>query len=865
MKKTIAATLAAGLAIALMLLGFWAVGEEQSAHAQGVVNFDIDPDITGNTANTLGTVERCARCDVAPGDMGDGLYDCIVDVVVHGDTQAPTGYDVSLAYTDTVAQVVQWGVATTLTAPCNPGAMVTCSVADSTGFVAFPVAQLGPPNAEVQLITAVGPGTITFTTVTNTHAAGEPVFGHPGTHTRIKLAGATDSSEALPDPASPFIAGAGYAVGGPGTAGDGTLVRIGLDALSAGVADFSFNAPPATAYASGAGVHPGTLGSGMLAINTDCPTAPDQWTSLNGPPGPFVADVAVHPTNPNILFAAVDGGGVPVYKSTNGGASWSASAEGVTGRAAWEILFDPADPTANTLYVTTWGEGLFRTTNGGASWQFVDGTPPHRDAFSLAFGHTDPQMIYLASGDGVLRSSDGGSSWTALLGDIDAWSIATAPDDDDLVYVGTWGVSPRVIYRSNNGGADWTILTSGLPDANINDIVPIGDGDIVYAATGDGVYKSTDGGDSWAAASTGLTNPFVRDLEVNPGDDQTLYAASDDGVFITTNGAGDWQPFGTGATSPYAKSVKIDPTQTHHVFRASWGGVCEKTGSGDWSCSNTGLPLVAAVALGTLAIKPAHPVTMLVGTYGGGVYRNTQGCVGAIWEPSSAGLAVSFMNAGNAAAIWTQDYVYMGTDGAGMFRSSNDGLSWEAIGPTTGNISEIAIGNTPNVIYARAGGVDYRSFDYGDSWTPISSLPYGTRAFDFHPHDDNVVYAATYSYGVYRTTDGGSTWEPMNAGLTTLRMRSLVIDPNDPQVLYAGTRSGVFKSMDGGESWFDTSDGLETSIVDVLLISSTYPATIYAGTHGDGLFRSVDGGATWWPWNEGFSPNTRKINALEPL
>jgi len=130
MNKLLLGAVGAALLAVLVLAGTSYTGVDV-AYAQANVDFDVDPDITGNTNNTLGNgwpVERCVRCDVAGPDMADGYYDCSVDVVVHGDTAAgPIGYDSSLVYTDTVAQVVQWGVGTTLTAPCGPSvAPVTC-------------------------------------------------------------------------------------------------------------------------------------------------------------------------------------------------------------------------------------------------------------------------------------------------------------------------------------------------------------------------------------------------------------------------------------------------------------------------------------------------------------------------------------------------------------------------------------------------------------------------------------------------------------------------------------------------------------------------------------------------------------------
>jgi hypothetical protein len=275
------AWIAAAVAVLVLtaILGLRLLGG-QGASAQGTVNFDVDPDTTGNTASTIGNgVQNCHRCDVAPGNIGDGLADCIVDVVVTGDTLAPIGYDSSLNYDQTKVNVVQWGFATTLTAGCSPGSFVTCNVADASGFVPGQSIQFGPPSAETTTVISVPTGTsVQVLALASAHAATDPVYGAPATNDLIKTPGGTSFSQALPDTDGTWAAGVGYPTGGPGTAGDGTLVRVGLDVISSpGTVEFSFAAPPSTAYASESGSHPVTRDTGLLAINQDCPVYADPY------------------------------------------------------------------------------------------------------------------------------------------------------------------------------------------------------------------------------------------------------------------------------------------------------------------------------------------------------------------------------------------------------------------------------------------------------------------------------------------------------------------------------------------------------------------------------------------------------------
>jgi hypothetical protein len=93
--------------------------------------------------------------------------------------------------------------------------------------------------------------------------------------------------------------------------------------------------------------------------------------------------------------------------------------------------------------------------------------------------------------------------------------------------------------------------------------------------------------------------------------------------------------------------------------------------------------------------------------------------------------------------------------------------------------------------------------------------------------------------------NAGSNWLPTSTGLANLHVEALVINPNDPAVIYAGTNGGVFKSADAGGSWQSSTQGLRSMVVFGLAFDVTNADTLYAGTYGDGVFRSVDKGAHW--------------------
>jgi hypothetical protein len=128
------------------------------------------------------------------------------------------------------------------------------------------------------------------------------------------------------------------------------------------------------------------------------------------------------------------------------------------------------------------------------------------------------------------------------------------------------------------------------------------------------------------------------------------------------------------------------------------------------------------------------------------------------------------------------------------------------------------------------------------------------------PTSPTTFYAGTPARGVFKTTDGGTSWSAVNTGLPYRSVQSLAIDPQTPTTLYAGTYGGVFKSTDGAGSWNAMNTGLTceslgcvvnfSQYVMALAIDPQTPTTVYAGTYG-GVFKSTDGAGSWSPANIG--------------
>ncbi len=233
---------------------------------------------------------------------------------------------------------------------------------------------------------------------------------------------------------------------------------------------------------------------------------------------------------------------------------------------------------------------------------------------------------------------------------------------------------------------------------------------------------------------------------------------------------------------------------------------------------------------------------------------------------------------------------YMGSTGGGVWKTENAGLTWQNISDdyfNVGTIGAIAVAESdPNVIYVGTGeksirGVTtshgdgvYKSTDAGKTWTHVG-LPLAgqTSRIKIHPKNPDIAYVGVQGQiwgpnkerGVYRTTDGGTSWQLVlkvdaQTGATDLRM-----DPTNPRILYAamwehgrkpwyilsgGTAGGIYKSTDGGDNWEKLTNGLPQTIGKIGVdVSASNPDRLYAIVEAmpgeGGLYRSDDGGASW--------------------
>ena len=602
-------------------------------------------------------------------------------------------------------------------------------------------------------------------------------------------------------PTSANIVYAGAANGGIWKSEDGTQSWRPLwdaqETLSIGSINIAISSPN-TVYVGTGEWTPGYIltypGAGVY-VSTD---GGSNWTRRASVVNRRIARVLVSPSNSLRVYVAGENG---FERSTDGGISWTTIHTGQISDA----IIDPND--ANILYINVRNDGIYKSINGGDTWSLLNNGPTGGSAdwikFAIGKSGVDGSHFILAKRSGTIyRSTDSGSTWSTLSGSHGGvshheWAnlLAVAPDNQDIILAGGLNME-----RTSNGGASWSFPSNLHADHHVAVFAP-SNPNIVYTCNDGGVYRSEDKGSTWKKMSHGLIITQFYDVgSWNPISTVVGGGAQDTGTAMTGGGL-TWRLIEATHDGGYFVISSTDPGTMYAEFQNT--DILKSIDGGNtWVHKTSGLSY-GTPWTGVIAMNQNDHNKVFVGTTR--VFRTTDGCA-TPWVTSSQILAGEVSTISIAPSDGNR--IYAGAGGR-IYRSDDGGSTspWTdkttITLPSTRPIKDIAIDYTnPNRVTICYGGTNsggtanhvFLSNAGGDSWTDISgNLPnISINAVALDPNSSNTLYVGT-DVGVYRTTNLGVNWEAFDNGIPNAMISDIHIDPED-SMLYAATFGrGMYK------------------------------------------------------------------------
>jgi DNA-binding beta-propeller fold protein YncE/photosystem II stability/assembly factor-like uncharacterized protein len=626
----------------------------------------------------------------------------------------------------------------------------------------------------------------------------------------------------------------------------------------------------------------------------------ESWGLVGGglPPDEWVVCLALSPNyaDDQTLFAGVSSGltGGGVYKSTDGGYSWRLACIGLSDLLVQGVAVSPDYADDATVFAHSYRQGLFRSTDGGAHWEALGARyaeePEDRRLGTLALSPayaTDNTLWASMSGlsrSALLASPDGGDTWQELMsGEAKALALSPAFAEDGTAFAAFSGLG---LLRTTDGGHTWEAANAGLlyENAAFTTLAfspSFTRNRTLYAllawwAEGSEaarLYRSIDGGDSWQGLQAGLPSESRVTALSLLDDDSFLLGTEDGGIYRMAVDDLDWaavvdQPYEVDVN---ALAISPDYARDRTIYAGSAAaGVFRSTDRGlHWQ--ETGFPARGSDPdLFHLALSPDYPQDRtLFATAGWRPYRSTDG--GSSWQVMGRGLPDVFpISALAVSPAYSQDRtvyaggnylvprIFISTDGGESWRASGQGLPESSSGVDAIALSPgYAVDHTAYA-WLKNWGL-YRSTDGGASWEQIfEEESWSVQSLVLSPRflTDGMLLGALFGQ-LHQSLDGGSTWQDLSAGLPagTVWVRALALSPDfeSDGTLFAGLDEGIIKSTDGGLTWQPVNAGLppkddgKLPSVLSLAISPDYPAdgTLFVGLVDYGVYKSVDGGESW--------------------
>jgi photosystem II stability/assembly factor-like uncharacterized protein len=634
-----------------------------------------------------------------------------------------------------------------------------------------------------------------------------------------------------------------------------------------------------------------------------------------------IGAIAVSRSDRNVIYAGTGeteirldvSYGDGLYKSTDAGRTWSHAGLRET-KHIGRICIHPGNP--EILYVAALGDvfgphearGVYRSRDGGKTWEKVLYRDSDTGAIDISMDPSNPRILFaglwqtrrnfwnLSSGgpgSGLYRSTDGGDTWDEITratglpdGAIGKVGVSVSPAKPGRVWALIETIGNKTgLYRTEDYGASWVMVSSNRdlmhrPWYYTHVFADPVSAEMVYVLNLQ-MWKSTDGGSGFTEIMT--PHGDNHDLWIDPRNPSRMVQGNDGGACVSFNAGITWSSIYNQPTAQFYR-IDTDNRFPYRVFATQqdntsiavpsasyWGAIT----LGDCSYPGTG-------ESGFIAVKPDDANVVYCGAVGsspGGAgalqrydYRTGQIQLVNVWPEESTGIAPRDMKYRFA---WTFPIVFSPHDsnvlyagGNHVFRTRDEGMSWQAISPDLSLNDKSRQGHSGGDITAESAGAEVHATcacivesphrqgeiwattddglvhvtrNSGASWqnvTPpgLSELAY-VGCVEVSAHDADTVYvsATRYKLGdyrpyLYRTRDSGRSWQSIADNFPDNEITRVIrADRVRPGLLFVGTETGITFSMDDGESWHRMRGGLPVVPVYDLKIKND---DLVAGTHG---------------------------------
>ena len=578
------------------------------------------------------------------------------------------------------------------------------------------------------------------------------------------------------------------------------------------------------------------------------------WESKGLPNIGSVGKILIDPNDDNTVFVAAmgalfsNGSNRGVYRTTDGGSTWEQKLFVSDSTGVIDMAIHPSN--GNIVYAATWerirrpsyrqygGEtsGLYRSTDGGENWQELTNglpsAPSQKGRISINIARSNPNVLYArycdANGNiqGVYRTSDGGDNWTQVnssqLTNIGFhwWfrGIFVDPSDENTIYNVDF-----IVEKSTDGGNNW--FTS-FPNVHVDQHAMAFNESVnneVLLGNDGGFYKSNNDGSTWTKDETLPITQFYR-FHVDAQNSNKIYGGTQDNSTMrtVTGGLNDWEIiWGGDGFQPL-----VDPTNTNVIYALSQrGNLVKSVNNGQtFNTAMIGINFSEPKNWDTpIAFDPANSQTLYYGS--NRVYRSTNAA--SFWNAISPDLTNGPYTGNNTFGTLTSidiselnsNVIYAGTDDGNVWVTLNGGVDWIDISsglPDRWVTKVLASRIDPSVVYVTYSGYRfgepvghvYRSTNYGTDWTDISTSLPDIPVNDIVQDENGTLYIAT-DVGVMASATGGIVWEIVGSGMPSLVVTDMHIDEN-LDLLFAATYGRSAYAVDISEIILDNGNILKS-------------------------------------------------------